>query len=1064
MTDLIPARTPAHREDPLSKYPALDVLTKLGWRYLAPGEALRMRRGKTSEVLLFEVLERALRRINVVRFRGETQPFTDGGIAEAVRRLRETRDELGLVTMNQHVWDLVRLPTSIEQTIEGTARGFPLRYVDWDDPAANEFHVTEEFAVDRPGGSVPPTYRPDLVLFVNGIPFAVIECKQPGLEKDPLALSIRQHLRNQATDGIQRLYAYAQVLFGLAVTEARYGAVGTREKFWMHWRDAQGDEHALADLVSRPLLPDVAAGIPLDCMDAMEEARSDGGRSPTAQDRLLASLARPQRLLEMASRFTVFDAGERKLARYQQYECVRRCMERLQTRDAAGVRAGGVVWHTQGSGKTLTMVMLAEAIRRDRSIRNPKIVLVTDRVDLDEAVHKTFTNCELEVVQASTGKHLQQLLADPKARIVTTLVNKFEAAVKDRGARVESDEVFVLVDEGHRTQFGTLHAHMRRTMPRASYFGFTGTPLFKKDKSTQDKFGGIVHSYRLQDAVADGAVVPILYEGRMVQQSVDCNRIDEWLERTTRGLSKEQVADLKRRFSNATNLSRTEKTIRLIAWDVANHFERNVRGTGLKAQLATPRKEDALLYKRYLDEFGIACEVVISPPDDREGEDAEPGTIGVRPDVVAWWKEQMQRYGSEKDYQRSIVSRFQGPDAPEILIVVDKLLTGFDAPRNTYLYLARKLKEHTLLQAIARVNRLREGKDYGHVIDYVGVLPQLGEALGRWGELADGFDAEDLEGSVIDVGEVLARLPTLHAEVWKTLESVRNKQDFEAVLQAFEPQDLRTRFYARLTEFARVLQTALSTVRFHDEVPTTRAQRYRDDLKYFLKVRQAAQRRYAETVDFREYLPRIQKLLDDHVGADGIEVVVKPVDIFDSDAFQKELDEIDTDRSKAHVIANRVRRSITEHMEEDPALFRRFSEMLEEAIRAYKQERLTDAQYLARVREVLEGVRNRSAADVPAVLRDREVARAYFGILETFVASSGGQRDLAAKAACACDDAIESLRIVDWTRNVDQQNRMRQALEDGLLDLLQHHGFKPSFGDLDRVLEEVLAVARARRP
>ncbi len=264
-------------------------------------------------------------------------------------------------------------------------------------------------------------------------------------------------------------------------------------------------------------------------------------------------------MLELAYRYILYDAGEKKIARYQQFYCVKNITKRIKTFDIEGKRIGGVVWHTQGSGKSLTMVILAKAIALEPSIENYKIILVTDRVDLDDQIYKTFNHCGKEVEQAKTGKHLMEMIEGHKERIITTVIDKFDAAISTKDFCISDPNIFVLVDEGHRGQYGSRHAKMRKTMPKACYIAFTGTPVMKKDKNTVTKFGGLIEpSYPISQAVKDKAVVPLLYEGRHVEQKVDSESIDSWFDKITKNLTKEQAADLKKEFSTTDQLNKAE--------------------------------------------------------------------------------------------------------------------------------------------------------------------------------------------------------------------------------------------------------------------------------------------------------------------------------------------------------------------------------------------------------------------------------------------------------------------------------------------------------------------------
>lgn len=1067
--DPVPDATPAYHEDDVSQVPALLLLHNLGYEYLTPAEATKLRGGRETQVLLTDVLADQLRKLNRVRYRGEDLPFTEAAIAEAIRQLRDVDQGNGLLRTNAAVWEMLRNPPSHEQTIQGDKKSFPIRYVDWDIPANNRFHVTEELSVAREDGE--GSLRPDLVLYCNGIPFAVIECKRPGL-KDPLKQAVSQQVRNQKDGAIPGLFHYAQVLLALAVEEASYATVGTSAKFWGHWKERSWPEPEMLDLVNRPVsvgLKDRVFGwreFGSRERDYLAQLEVSGGRGLTEQDRLLWAVCRPARLLELADRYTVFDAGERKVARYQQLRCVENAMARLRQRDAEGKRLGGIVWHTQGSGKSLTMVMLAEAILRDPSIHDPKIVLVTDRVDLDDQIYDTFKNSGVELEQATTGQRLIDLLGEPRVRIVTTLIHKFQTAIEGRGARVEQDNVFVLVDESHRTNFGSLHAAMNRVLPNACLIGFTGTPVRKKDRDVLQKFGGWIDTYTIDEAVADRAVVPLLYEGRHVLQTVDDKIVDAWFERVVQGLSAEQAKDLKTRFATKNQLNRTEQKVMAVAWDVHEHYRKNWQGTGFKAQLTAPTKADALLFHKYLEQFGgVSSAVLISAPDQREGhEDVdEIRDSGARPDVNDFWARMLKRYGSEEQFQKSVITQFKGAGAPEILIVVDKLLTGFDAPRNTVLYVARSLKEHTLLQAIARVNRLAEGKEFGFIVDYFGVLKKLGDALDMFGSFDGEFDAADVAAGVRDVEAEMANLPQRHTDLWQVFGAVANKHDREAMIGSLADEVDRGRFYERLSAFARTLQVAMASASFLERTDQKKVARYRDDLKYFVDLRVSVARRYAEKVDFGQYQDRIQKLLDVHVKSGDVTVLVEPVSIFDKEAFQREVDALESDRSKALTIANRVKAAIHEHMEEDPAFYKRFSELLQKAIAEFHQQRLDDAAFLARVRDLAVKVRDRGGDELPAALAGKDVAKAYFGIVRERI-NSVGTPDAQAALAIRIDDVIKALRIVKWTQSPDRQNQMRTAIEDEVVAWASAIGERIDFSVVDQIIEGCLDVARVRLP
>ena len=1100
-SSFIPDTTPPFSEDDVSKLPALALLMKLGYQYLSPNETIELRGGKKSHVILFGILEEQLRKMNRVQFRGEEMPFAEGNIIEAIRILRDIEDD-GMVYTNEKIWNLLRLGKSFPQTIQGDTKSFDFNYIDWKHPEHNVYHVTDEFVVEANGTT--ETRRPDIVLFVNGIPFNVIECKKPGLPvgKDPIEEAISQQLRNQREAEIPRLFHYSQFLMALAMNAASYGATSTPLKFWSKWQERELDRAALQKIIDRPL-----ADRELSSLFAPDKYRFKGttsvqtrqwfealqvsSRSITEQDILLYALCCPKRLLEIADRFTIFDAGERKIARYQQYFCIKIIMERIRKLDSEGRRKGGIVWHTQGSGKSITMVLLAEAIANDPNIKDPQIILVTDRVDLDDQIYGTFDHCGVELVKATTGKHLRELLDEPKARIITTLINKFQATdgnntsetsddagnklekiLASRDYRNNNPNIFVLVDESHRTQFGPLHTSMLRVLPKACLIGFTGTPIRKKNKDTINKFGGLIDSYTINQAVPDGAVVPLLYEGRHVPQAIDHKQIDLWFKRYTIGLTDEQMSDLKKKFSTADQLNQTEQKIRTIAWDISHHYATEWKGTGFKGQLVTPSKSAAILYKQFLDEFGmVTSEVLISPPDTREGntEVNELQNDSQQSKIQQFWKRIIDRYGSEKKYQKDLTDSFKKADDPEIIIVVDKLLTGFDAPRNIVLYLTRSLKDHSLLQAIARVNRLFDGKEFGYIIDYYGVLKKLGDALDLYGSMEGEFEQGDLDGILTPVSQEWGKLEQRHSDLWEIFQGVSNKQDTNALERSIADEELRLKFYERLSVFARTLKIALSSIDFYESVAAVKIARYKADLKFFTNLRASAARLYAEKIDFKQYQDSIQKLLDTHVGSGEVETIVDPVNIFDKEAFQAEVDAKESPVAKAELIANRTKQAITERLEEDPAFYLPFSQMLEEIIQNIHERRFDDANtILNRVETIRDKVRDRTGDDTPSSLRDRDVAKAYYGIVQENLAGIGtvgtDLKALSADIALRIESIVKSHRIVNWSQNTDIQNQIKTAIEDMLFDIQSEYDFELNFDTIDTILEKCIYIARMRMP
>lgn len=1058
-----------------SQVPALQLLVALGFTPLSQEGALRLRGGRLRNVVLDDVLAEQLMHINQFTHRGREYAFDLEDAHEAMRRLKPTPDRLkGLRGTNQDIYDTLVLGTTITKSIDGDSKSYSFRYIDWERPEKNVFHVTAEFSVERSASS--QTKRCDIVAFVNGIPVLVIENKRP---TESLKKADSQLIGYQNEDNIPQLFHFAQLLIGMNRNAARYATVATKPKFWAEWRDEEDTDEALAPFANRLLTASekgaIFSGDFAGARGYFDAMAAEGERAVTAQDRTVFALCRPERLLDLIRRFTVFDGGVRKVARHQQFFGIRRAVETVKQHDVSGARKGGAIWHTQGSGKSLTMVMLGRSLALERSIENPRIIIVTDRDDLDKQIKDTFKSCDLEPIRATSGAHLVELVQN-KAPLVTTIINKFDTALRNSKLADDDPNIFVLVDESHRTQTGRYGGHsqfaakMRRLLPKACYLGFTGTPLLKKEKNTLSTFGRLIHRYAIDEAVADGAVVPLLYEGRLVEQQVSGTVIDRWFEKISEGLTDSQKADLKRKFSRMDALAKTEQAIRAKAFDISEHYRQHWQGTGFKAQLVAPSKAAAVRFKEVLDEIGhVSSAIVISPPDESEGnEEVDQESKDL---VRRFWSQMMAKYKTEEEYNRQIINSFKGSGDPEILIVVSKLLTGFDAPRNTVLYVCKSLKEHNLLQAIARVNRLYEDggteKQFGFIVDYEGLLGELDSALTTYSAF-EGYEAADLAGTVHDVREEIRKLPQLHDQLWDLFKPVRNKKDMEQFEQHLGNEAMRHEFYARLKALSRCLHISLSSDKLFDIFDETKVDALKRDWKQFSELKRSVQVRYQETVDVREFEPKIQKLLDDHVVAMPAETIIEVVNINDPDALKAVVEETGvSEASRADRIASATRRAITEKMDEDPTFYKQFSELLEESIRAYREKRLSEREYLKSVVDLASKVaRKDRGRDVPESIRGDEDAQAFFGVLEGQLKIEDDKPvagDEAAAIALEIIDIIKSHLIVDIWSNEVAQNKLRNAIDDYFFDVLRdERGVDLPVEVLDELELKIIDLARAR--
>ena len=1024
----------AYLEVNASQKPAIALLQSMGYTYISP-EDCEKQRGSRYHVLLKDILRGQLRRLNRYSYAGAENEFSAANIERAMEELDEPLTD-GLVRTSEKIYDALLLGKSYPETVGGgKSLSFNLKYIDWEHPENNLFHVTEEFAVESQDKL--HNARPDIVLFINGIPFAVIECKAPYIS---VKQAVEQMIRNQQADYIPQLFKYAQIVMATNKNVVKYATAGTPKKFWSVWKEQDTEflDSRLAQLVA--------------------------DRAPTEQDRNMISLFGRERLMELSRYFVLFDANVKKICRYQQYFAIREIIKTIAQRDSKGNRQSGVIWHTQGSGKSLTMVMLAKYILMELAACNPRVVIVTDRKELDGQIAATFAHTRLNPARATSGRHLVELVTNGKADVITTIINKFNTAERLE-AKNNSRDVFVLIDESHRSNYGSMAAKMRTVFPNACYIGFTGTPLMKREKNTLTKFGKLIHKYTIQDGVEDGAIVPLIYEGRFVEQKVDEENIDMWFQQTTKRLTDPQKEDLRRKWSSIRRLTSTDARIKRIALDINNHFLLGFKDTGFKAMLATNYKRDAIRYLKCFEQFGdLNCAVVISPPDIRESvDDVDEGTDNM---VIEYWEKMMKQYGDADTYEEAMKNKFCDGEI-DILIVCSKLLTGFDAPVCQVLYIDKELKEHGLLQAIARTNRLHDGKEYGLIVDYRGLIQKLDAAMDMYsGAGLENFEGRDLRGVVIDVLEALGQLRTAYTNLIDLFADVKDLSDTEAVEVSLADEKKREQFYNLLCAFGRALDLVLNSEQAYAALPGEERKKYQNRFLFFSKVRRSVKIRYCDAIDNKEYEPLMQNLLDMHLSVAGLKQITNPVDILNKDDFERELEELGSLRAKADAITSRLSKSISAKYEENPAYYDSFSKRIKDALDQYKEKVISEAEYLAKMRSIMEDYHSgKSSVSYPERIKCNIHAQAFYGVITALFDDAqieGMTPDFAAEIAEEITAIIAKHSRVDWTNNQTIHNRISQDLDDLFYAYEKNRGLVLSFDLIDKVIENVKTVALRR--
>lgn len=1051
---------PNFREEQSAKIPALTLLTNLGYQFIPPSECV-LKRGNLSTVILPDVLRDVLKH-KTYSFMGKDHHLSEAAIDKIVHELANPAMNEGLKAANEKLYNALTYGIGVTEFVNGKKASPTINVIDWETPENNQFHCTEELEVENAHGT---GHRiPDIVCFVNGLPWVVIEAKRPDSShegKPTVAEGISQNIRNQKVDEIPHLFAYSQLLMSVNGHEGLYGTCGTPSKFWAKWKEEEIIDATFERLKNTALSPAQLDRLfdhrPVKVRDEYLSLIAGGDLVVTDQDRLLVSLLRHDRLLEMTQLFTLFDKKAGKIvARYQQVFGIKALIERVTSFDEKGARNGGVIWHTTGSGKSFTMVFLSKALIWIKELAKCRVVVVTDRVDLEDQLARTFasggalSDKDRKTAMATTGKRLAEQIGKGNERIIFSIINKFGTAIELEECYNDSPDMIVLVDEGHRSQNGENNIRMQQALPKAAYIGFTGTPLLQDDK-TENKFGKIIHSYTMQQAVEDKTVTPLLYEERVPELSTNDKALDAWFDRITDKLTEKQRTDLKKKFAQKGQIYQTEGRIELIAHDISDHFQ-NFKRQGLKGQLACDSKASAIQYKKLLDQIGKVTSVVaMSPPDTREGHDTVDGESK---DVVQnWWKENVGGE-DEKKYTKRIVEEFAQDDGPDLMIVVDKLLTGFDEPKNTVLYIDKPLKQHNLIQAIARVNRLHQKKEFGYLIDYRGILKELDATIADYQDLAErtqgGFDIDDLKGLYSRMDTEYKKLPGLYSELWAIFAEVVNKQDGAALRQVLAPkidtidgqltdtnQKKREDFYSTLTAFSNCLKVALqSATYFEDKSFDDKRELYKKTLKSMAELRKQVREDAEETVDYDEYAENIRTMLDKHIG--GVEIQeskgaylvgnmgknIKPEQLSDDEA-----------RNQKDKITGRVTKMIEQDLADDPYAQEYFSKLLKQAIQQAKE--MFDApvkQYLL-FADFEQQVKERTVDGIPTDRfseLDPKIKRhvqAYFGLFIKYLGEGNSlNEDERFNYAMQIDDVVTA-SVAEFSINPQEiENQIRRKL------------------------------------
>ena len=1026
-------------ERPESQGPAIELLTKLGYDYISPVDAEKQR-GSLNNVILIEDLTEFLRR-QTYEYKGRKIAFSSRNIAKALRDI-DVPMQMGLMHCSKEIYDLLIYGKSYEEELyDGGISSFDLKFIDWEHSENNIFRVTDEFSVERPNKQ---KRRPDIVLTVNGLPLVVIECKKSQVDVEE---GIKQNIKNWNPDEIPQLFKFAQIVMAMNPSKVKYGTCGTKKEFFVPWKEENKDW--LEELCKKYI----------------------SGRTVTEQDRSIISLLSQDRLLDLIKFFTLYDNGVKKIARYQQFFGIEKAMKRIRKEDEANTRSG-VIWHTQGSGKSLTMVMLvkkiiAESQKLDTEIKNPRFVLVNDRINLDKQLRDNFSNTQMNPARAKTGRGLIELLKDEGETVITTVIHKFEKAAKLR-TEINDQNIFILIDECHRTQSGNFHNFMTDVLPNAVKIGFTGTPLLRSDKkSTYSRIGPLIDAYTIDKAEKDQVIRPLVYEGRKIPQNTTGDAIDKYLEQLLLPLNEAQQNDLKQKWSRFIKLAQTDIRIRMVAFAIKEHFERYIKPKGFKAMVAESSRASAIELHQIFKTIGVKSAVVISPETKDEGDNPNEND---KSKIAYFFKKEVepmfgQNYEAFEDWAKNA---FISGEEIDVLVVKDKLLTGFDAPVAGVLYIDKSMEKHNLLQAIARVNRVYPGKDYGLIVDFWGIFKKLNTAMDLYSDEESGmnnFDPEDIEGTLSGCEDEKKNLERNHQELLNMFIEV-DLNDSEALQLHLGDVDLRNEFYEKLSIFSRSLELAVSSYNIYSLIGIDKMQAYQRDLVFFQKLRGALKIRYSEAVDFSEYEAGIRNLLNMFVGSGADQIVINPVFLSDKEGMKAELDKLPSDRAKADAIRTRLEVAISKKRDDDPIFYKTFKDMIDETILKYNQDRNEEA-YFNTMERMADDYRQGFVGNkYPSCIEEDKHAKAFYGKLKLElekiikIESNSEIDSKLGYLSINIKNTIINLKKTGWQANTVVINNMKQEVEDLIFDFIDENNITLSVEQLDLLEEELIRAAK----
>ena len=1071
--------SPDTKEKFSSQIPALKFLNAIGYSYLTLKEADDDRNVSSRNVLLYPKLREAIRSMpsNQIKVEGKMFPPPEGMIDEAVRHIDNHICE-NLIADNRDLFKKLTVGDTFRGTIEGREVQKHLHYIDFENTKNNNYFCTEEYSVLRSG--VDKEYRPDVVAFINGLPVIIIECKRWGAGK--INLAVKDHLDKQKDDGIKRLYVYSQILVALAENQAMYGSIGAPIQFWNNWKEMKDERDKnlleIHGVKNQPVPNELKNAIFSWRQDEdkaeMERVWSSGEIHPTEQDKLIYNLLRPERVLKQIKDFTVFEGDAKIVSRHQQFFGIEKAMVRLNERDEKGNRRGGLIWHTTGSGKSVTMVMLAQKILEPEAqsgFKDPRVVVVTDRVDLDKNIHDCFLDCGVTAFRAPRSSELAEKVSGKNYKVITTVIDKFKPAFNRYKAQDDSKDIVILVDEAHRSHSkdGNKRAMMQAVFPNAAIIGFTGTPIKNNEKDDVKLYGGWIHKYTMDEALEDKAVCEIIYTNRNCPLNGDVSSLDRLVDRKLEqalksgNATKQDVADIKKQYKRQNEVLKATERIQEICYDISLHYQKNYRApegkVGLKAMVATSSKYEALQYTEELRKNGISCNLIMSPPGEAEGNTTVRESESE--ELKDFWKKEVEKpYGDEKRYLEDITNQFKKSRNPEMLVVVDKLLTGFNNPRSAVLYLDKKLNGHNVLQAIARVNRPFDGKEYGLVVDYRNIIGEVTDAIGFYRKLQEeGYEPDEVKDALGNVDKEIAKLDGLLKDVWEVFPSDANTFDRQVLVRHLYEKENYLKFIIALKKFHYVYKLALGDYNWIMNTDDQKKKIIDRDYKYFVELRAVAEDDLGggRSLTYASFIDDIRRTVQTRIEAEPPVVMVDHFDIFSKEYLDRSKKK--GPRAQADGIRVRLGKFFEENWDDDPILAKKMTKIITETYERYKDKLDEDIKYIEEMMEHWEQSQSGSNMNYPDEIVDSPEKKAYFGVLKDQLSETLKMDN---EEVVRYVFKIQEVVIREATRDWPGMKPIKDRIESGILEdiiwpMEEKLGHK--FENHDEILDNLVRIA-----